>query len=283
MPALAEYDGMMWYRARVTLTKAQAEQAAKLALGAVDDVDVDVAQRPRDGQRLRREASTRTRCRRNYSRPARTRSSSTCSTCGAAAACTGPASGRAAAIGRRHDASRSTAGNTRCRRRTCGAPRAPWEPIAGINILYNGMIAPLGKFGLRGVHGTRARRTPGSTMRAVTRRSCRACSPTGAGSSMRRCRSSSCSSRTSAQLATTPVDSGWAQLRDAQRRAVAADGNAGLAVTIDIGNRDDIHPHEQAGRGQAHGARRAARGLRREDFGLGRAAEVGEARRGGVA
>src|SRR5204862_4629884 len=30
-------------------------------------------------------------------------------------------------------------------------PRAPWEPIAGINILYNGMIAPLGKFGLRGV------------------------------------------------------------------------------------------------------------------------------------
>jgi sialate O-acetylesterase len=38
------------------------------------------------------------------------------------------------------------------------------------------------------------------------------------------------------------VDSGWARLRDAQRRAVAADGNAGLAVTIDIGDRIDIHP-----------------------------------------
>ena len=43
-------------------------------------------------------------------------------------------------------------------------------------------------------------------------------------------------------LVTTPVDSGWARLRDAQRRAVAADGNAGLAITIDLGNRDDIHP-----------------------------------------
>ncbi len=38
--ALAGYDGMMWYRARVTLTKAQAKQAATLALGAVDDVDI---------------------------------------------------------------------------------------------------------------------------------------------------------------------------------------------------------------------------------------------------
>ena len=44
------------------------------------------------------------------------------------------------------------------------------------------------------------------------------------------------------QLAPAPVDSGWARLRDAQRRAVQEDGNAGLAVTIDIGNRDDIHP-----------------------------------------
>jgi len=40
VPALAEYDGMMWYRARVTLTKAQAAQAATLAIGEVNDVDI---------------------------------------------------------------------------------------------------------------------------------------------------------------------------------------------------------------------------------------------------
>ena len=61
---------------------------------------------------------------------------------------------------------------------------------------------------------------------------------------------------------TTPVDSGWAQLRDAQRRAVAADGNAGLAVTIDIGNRDDIHPTNKQDVGK-----RLARAARHVVFG----------------
>ena len=63
-------------------------------------------------------------------------------------------------------------------------------------------------------------------------------------------------------LATTPVDSGWARLRDAQRRAVAADGNAGLAVTIDIGNRDDIHPtnKQDVGRRLSRAARHVVYG-----------------------
>jgi len=58
-------------------------------------------------------------------------------------------------------------------------------------------------------------------------------------------------------MASTPVESEWALTREAQRRAVAADGNAGLAVTIDIGNRDDVHPTNK----QEVGARlaRAAR------------------------
>ena len=40
VPELGRYDGMMWYRARVTLDTAQAKQAAKLSLGLIDDVDV---------------------------------------------------------------------------------------------------------------------------------------------------------------------------------------------------------------------------------------------------
>ncbi|MEO8606186.1 MAG: 9-O-acetylesterase, partial [bacterium] len=39
-----------------------------------------------------------------------------------------------------------------------------------------------------------------------------------------------------------PAESDWANLRDAQRRAVAADAHAGLAVTIDIGEPGDLHP-----------------------------------------
>jgi sialate O-acetylesterase len=56
---------------------------------------------------------------------------------------------------------------------------------------------------------------------------------------------------------TGPVESNWADLREAQRRAVSADGHAGLAVTIDIGERDDIHPgnKQDVGRRLARAAR----------------------------
>jgi len=63
-------------------------------------------------------------------------------------------------------------------------------------------------------------------------------------------------------LVTRSVDSGWARLRDAQRRAVTEDGNAGLAVTIDIGNRDDIHPTNKLDVGK-----RLARAARHVVFG----------------
>ena len=53
VPELAEYDGMMWYRAHVKLSAAQAKQAAKLSLGVIDDVDLGVGQRPAHRQRLR--------------------------------------------------------------------------------------------------------------------------------------------------------------------------------------------------------------------------------------
>ena len=58
-------------------------------------------------------------------------------------------------------------------------------------------------------------------------------------------------------MAPRPVESGWALTREAQRRAVAADGNAALAVTMDIGNRDDVHPtnKQEVGRRLARAAR----------------------------
>lgn len=39
-----------------------------------------------------------------------------------------------------------------------------------------------------------------------------------------------------------PSDSSWAQVRESQRRFVKADPHAGLVVTIDVGEADDIHP-----------------------------------------
>jgi sialate O-acetylesterase len=54
-----------------------------------------------------------------------------------------------------------------------------------------------------------------------------------------------------------PTESGWAELREAQRLAVASDAHAGLAVTIDIGDPHNLHPtnKQDVGRRLARAAR----------------------------
>ena len=47
------------------------------------------------------------------------------------------------------------------------------------------------------------------------------------------------------QQQTTPVQSGWAELREAQQMTAARDPNVGLAVITDIGEADDIHPRNK--------------------------------------
>ncbi|MES2349963.1 MAG: sialate O-acetylesterase [Pseudomonadota bacterium] len=47
-------------------------------------------------------------------------------------------------------------------------------------------------------------------------------------------------------VATRPGPSNWAQLREAQARTVRNDPHAALTVTIDVGDRTDIHPAQKA-------------------------------------
>jgi sialate O-acetylesterase len=44
---------------------------------------------------------------------------------------------------------------------------------------------------------------------------------------------------------TAPGDSSWAELRAAQADTVAHDPHAGLAVTLDVGDRFDVHPTQK--------------------------------------
>ncbi len=48
----------------------------------------------------------------------------------------------------------------------------------------------------------------------------------------------------------TPSENGWANIREAQRRAVTADKNAGLVVIRDLGDRLDVHPTNKQWVGQ---------------------------------
>jgi len=260
VPALGRYDGMVWFRAHVMLSKAQAKQAAKLSLGLVDDVDVTWVNGRAVGNSFGLDART-------YELPPQLlKAGDNVLTVNVHdfwgnGGIYGPASERAVVLA---DGTRIPLTGWEYQIAPAGLwpPHAPWESLSGVSVLYNAMIAPLGKFGLRGVVWYQGEANAGlddarryqallAAWMADWRRQFDAPLPFlivqlanfGA-------------------LARTPVDSGWAMLRDAQRRAVVADGNAGLAVTIDIGNRDDIHPtnKQDVGKRLARAARHVVYG-----------------------
>ena len=261
VPALGRYDGMMWFRARVKLDTTQAKQAAKLSLGLVDDVDVTwvngraVGNSFGDVQRL-------------YTLPPKMLKAGdnwivvNVHDFWGNGGLYGPAGERALLLA---DGTRIELSGWEYQTAPAGnlwPPHAPWESLSGVSVLYNAMIAPLGKYGLRGVAWYQGEANAGlddareyqallAAWMADWRRQFDAPLPF-----------LIVQLANFGKLSKTPVDSGWAQLRDAQRRAVAVDGNAGLAVTIDIGNRDDIHPtnKQDVGKRLARAARHVVYG-----------------------
>lgn len=121
---------------------------------------------------------------------------------------------------------------------------APWDVPNSLTTLYNGMIAPIAPYGLKLAAWYQGESNTGepaayrgllTTLMADWRRAFAApdlpflvVQLTGFG-----------------KPATVPQESGWAALRQAQAEAVAADRHAGLAVTIDVGDRFDIHPAQK--------------------------------------
>jgi len=261
VPELAGYDGMMWYRARVKLSAAQAKQPASVSLGVIDDVDLVWI----NGQPI---GSGEGGDDRVYRVPARLLKAGDNLVVVNAFDMWGSGGmhGRSERRGIRFDdGGMAPLAGWEYQVPPPGIapmPRAPWEPYAGMNILYNGMIAPLRNYGLRGVAWYQgeanaglddAKRYQAQLQMLFTdwRRQFDFALPFFV-----------VQLANWNALATTPVDSGWARLRDAQRRAVTGDGNAGLAVTIDIGNRDDIHPTNKLDVGK-----RLARAARHMAFG----------------
>ena len=264
VPLLARHDGLVWFRRTVTLTPAQASRAATLSLGAIDEVDQTWV----NGRAIRNTFGWGTD--RTYALPEGVLRAgenvivvNVLSTWDAGGM-TGPAEKLALAFddgtkvalggGWRYQVVPLEIGRP---------PRAPWESVAGLTTLYNGMIAPLGPFGVRGAvwyQGETNADAPAGYQAILA----------GLMSSWR--------AQLGAELPfvivqlpgfgpapTAPVESGWSDVRDAQRRAVAADPHAALAVTIDLGERDDIHPINKRDVGVRIAPRGAPRRLRRVD------------------
>jgi sialate O-acetylesterase len=267
VPALGRYDGLMWFRAHVKLDKAQARQAAQLSLGLADDVDVTWLNGRAVGNGFGDEA-------RLYALPPQLLKAGdnlvvvNVHDFWGDGGLHGPAEQRALLLA---DGTRVPLTDWEYSVAPAGLwpPHAPWESLSGVNVLYNAMIAPLGKYGLRGVAWYQGEANAGlddarryqallAAWMADWRRQFDAPLPF-----------LIVQLANFGKLATTPVDSGWAQLREAQRRAVVADGNAAIAIAIDIGNRDDIHPtnKQDVGKRLARAARHVVYGEKISAYG----------------
>ncbi len=267
VPELAAYNGMVWYRTTVSLTAGQAKQRARLSIGRVDEVDQTWVNGKAVGNTRGFNGEEPSGPDRIYLLPAGTLEAGenvivvnvldTYATGGLV----GPASSRAL-----HLADGTTIPLDRPWRYQIApkdigtALRAPWESVAGLGTIHNAMIAPLDRYTIRGAAWYQGESNTEEASRYE---------------SLLRGLIADWRNKFGADLPflivqlanygappTTSVESGWAELREAQRRVAAADPRAGLAVTIDIGDRYDIHPanKQEVGRRPARAARHVVYG-----------------------
>jgi sialate O-acetylesterase len=256
VPELANHDGMVWFRRTIFLTREQAAKAADLSLGAIDEVDETWVNERAIGN------SFGWGTERTYRVPAgvlhagkNTIVVNVLSTWDAGGMYGPPdhmalrfADGSSVGLGGewRYQFVPASMGYP---------PRAPWQSIGGLTSMYNAMIAPIAPFGLRGVvwYQGESNTDDADRYRALL---------AGLISDWR--------GKFSAELPflivelpnfgatpVAPTASGWASLRESQRRAVADDSHAALAVTIDVGESHELHPpnKQEVGRRLARAAR----------------------------
>ncbi len=122
-------------------------------------------------------------------------------------------------------------------------PRAPWESVSGLTSIYNAMIAPIEPYGLRGVLWYQGESNAGEADHYQT---------------LLTHLMGDWRGKFNSELpflivqlpnfgapSITPAAAPWASLREAQRRAVANDAHAALAVTIDLGDPRELHPPDK--------------------------------------
>jgi sialate O-acetylesterase len=263
---LADFDGVVWYRSEFALTAAQAAQGGRLALGPADDADVSYV----NGQWIGSEAGWNKP--RVYAVPAGAlRAGRNVLAVGVL-----DTGGGGGLWGARADKKLMFADGTVVPldgewRYRISAPLtelaslpvpSPWDGPSTPDSLYNGMIAPIAPYGIAGVawyQGEANASDPAAYARLMP-------------AWIRDWRVAFSSSDLpffvvqltayGPPVAGVPQRRSWGAIRDVQRRVVAADPRSALAVTIDVGDRSDIHPSEKRVVGE-----RLARSARRMLYG----------------
>lgn len=238
-PAYAQFDGTATYTATVQLSAAQAKAARALRLGVADDIDQTLVNGRAVG------ASVGWNTQRHYALPA----GSLHAGVNTITVHVLDIGGGGGLHGETPPALELAQGEVSlpqwrvvqgARLGTAGKiPMPPWIAASGLTTLYNGMIAPLGDIPLAGVAWYQGESNAGDALgyRGLLHaliadwRARFATQPFGivqiAGYGA---------------MVPGPVDAFWPKIREAQRDVAASDPQTGLAVTIDAGDPDDIHP-----------------------------------------
>jgi sialate O-acetylesterase len=240
-PSLAEHNGMVWFRTSLRLTAEQARQEATLALGRIDEVDVTWINGRFVGTEFGWGTERTYGVPRNVLRAGENRIVvNVLSTWG-----DGGMVGPAEAVELRFAGGDVLPIAERWEYRKVPAeygmpPRAPWEPIAGISGLFNGMLAPLEGLRFAGALWYQGESNAGDAAPYANLLSSMI-------DDWRKRFNESLAFLVVqlpnfGDLQAGPVESGWAAIRDAQRRVAVNDPLSGLVVTVDVGDYLDLHP-----------------------------------------
>jgi sialate O-acetylesterase len=247
--ALGDHNGMLWFRKSFDLTAEQAQQEAVLSLGGIDEVDVTWINGGFIGtefgwgtERAYEVPDDVLRAGQNYV------VLNVLSTWGSGGM-----------LGPQEDVRLTFAGGDS---RSLGddwqyqsvppefglPPQAPWESIGGLAGLFNAMVAPLEGLRLAGALWYQGESNAGDAAPYADLL-------TAMIADWRRRFGESLAFLVVqlpnfGELPSTPSQSGWAAIRDAQRRVAVDDPDTGLVVTIDVGDRLDLHPPNKQAVGQ---------------------------------
>ena len=238
-PLATKPTGTVWMRRQVTLTPAQAKAGVTLALGVLDDMDMTFVNGHAVGNTFGWDEE------RSYPVPPKFLKPgineimvAVTNTYGNGGFASAPerlfltqANGETVPLG---EGWRFAIAPTKTY-----PPRAPWDANAGIGLMHNRMIAPLGRYAMDGAVWYQGESDVDTADYARRMKALIAGWRARFGQDLK---VGIVQLANYGPAADKPVESGWARTRDVQRRIVVEDPKAFLATAIDLGERTDIHP-----------------------------------------
>jgi sialate O-acetylesterase len=243
VPELAGYNGIVWYRTEVELTAEQATKAAEINFGVIDDLDMTFINGIGVGSTSSWDAPRRYGLAKGVLKPGRNLIVVGNYDSWGPGGMAGTADQRAIRFGDGTSVPLPEASGWQYMMSPgiSDLPHAPWESAAGLASIYNGMVAPLGNYGLRGIAWYQGEADAGMTAGYAGRLQ-------GMIGGWREQFGNKGLPFITIQLpqwgarVPKPAESGFADIRNEQRIGTAGTGNAALVVTIDIGDWEDLHP-----------------------------------------